>query len=86
MSHPMFRICHRDLFVFGGVLLDHVYTGKALHFFCKAVRADPEAFRGSRILFWHTGGLFGLYSKSTPLKALLPQEAVQRLEVPDLPA
>ena len=71
---------------FGGVLLDHVYTGKALHFFCKAVRADPEAFRGSRILFWHTGGLFGLYSKSTPLKALLPQEAVQRLEVPDLPA
>ncbi len=43
-----------------GLLLDPVYTGKALH----ALRT--EAGRGAwqgRWLFWHTGGAFGLFGR-----------------------
>lgn len=46
-----------------GVILDHVYTGKALFHFVEHARANPEAFRGKRVLFWHTGGLPGLGAK-----------------------
>ena len=46
-----------------GVLLDHVYTGKALHYFCEHAKAFPDQFRGKRILFVHTGGLPGLGAK-----------------------
>ena len=54
-----------------GVVLDHVYTGKALFHFCEHVRSKPEAFRGKRILFWHTGGLPGLQAKKAELAQLL---------------
>jgi D-cysteine desulfhydrase len=50
-----------------GVLLDHVYTGKALHYFCEHAKAQPEAFRGKRVLFVHTGGLPGLGAKTSEL-------------------
>ncbi|CAJ1447827.1 unnamed protein product [Effrenium voratum] len=50
-----------------GVVLDHVYSGKALFHFCEHARAHPDDFRNSRILFWHTGGLFGLYSQEERL-------------------
>ena len=55
-----------------GVLLDHVYAGKALHHFCAHARANPAAFRGSRVLFWHTGGLPGLAAQEAQLLGLLP--------------
>ena len=50
-----------------GVLLDHTYTGKALHHFCAHARAHPETFRGSKVLFWHTGGLPGLAAQEAEL-------------------
>lgn len=43
-----------------GLLLDPVYTGKALH----ALRSEVAAGRwAGRILFWHTGGVFGLFGR-----------------------
>ena len=56
-----------------GVLLDHVYTGKALFHFCEHARSNPSHFRGKRILFWHTGGLPGLAAKEAELLGLLEQ-------------
>lgn len=53
-----------------GVVLDHVYAGKALYHFCEYAKANPDAFRNSHILFWHTGGLFGLYSQAERLQSL----------------
>ena len=58
-----------------GVVLDHVYTGKALYHFVQHARAHPEAFRGKRVLFWHTGGLPGLQTKSDELVGMVPPAA-----------
>ena len=41
-----------------GIVLDPVYSGKALYHFCKEVLEggeEAEKFRGKRLLFWHTG-------------------------------
>jgi 1-aminocyclopropane-1-carboxylate deaminase/D-cysteine desulfhydrase-like pyridoxal-dependent ACC family enzyme len=46
-----------------GVLLDPVYSGKALYQFVQLVKQDPESYRDQTILFWHTGGTLGLYDK-----------------------
>lgn len=54
-----------------GVLLDPVYSGKALYAFVRAARADPERYRGSKILFWHTGGALGMYEQASNLKSLV---------------
>lgn len=40
-----------------GVVLDPVYSGKAVHALLREVRADPGAWRGRTVLFVHTGGL-----------------------------
>ncbi len=46
-----------------GLFLDPVYTGKAFHGLLKEVRAGRVA-RGTRVLFVHTGGIFGLLAKA----------------------
>jgi D-cysteine desulfhydrase len=47
-----------------GLLLDPVYTGKAMH----ALRGEVLAGRwGGRIVFWHTGGAFGLFGRGAEL-------------------
>jgi D-cysteine desulfhydrase len=43
-----------------GLLLDPVYTGKAMHALVSEVRAGRW---DGRILFWHTGGAFGLFGR-----------------------
>jgi D-cysteine desulfhydrase len=43
-----------------GLLLDPVYTGKAMH--ALATEARAGRWRG-RWLFWHTGGAFGLFGR-----------------------
>ena len=45
-----------------GLVLDPVYTGKAMHGLADAVE-HGEIRRGSRVLFIHTGGLPGLLAK-----------------------
>lgn len=62
-----------------GVILDHTYTAKSLYFFCKAVEENPDAFKGKKVLFWHTGGLPGIYSQAGRLTKLLP--AVEPLDL-----
>ena len=43
-----------------GVVLDPVYTGKAFYGMASEIRKNRSAF-GKRIVFVHTGGLFGLF-------------------------
>ena len=65
-----------------GVVLDPVYSGKALYNFYLLVKEDPEAFRGQNIVFWHTGGALGMYDKVDALDPFLrDQSPCQRLDV-----
>ena len=38
-----------------GIILDRVYTGKAVLGMVKEMQNNPGRFKGSRILFVHTG-------------------------------
>jgi D-cysteine desulfhydrase len=53
-----------------GVILDPVYTGKAFFGLRRELEKDPRQF-GGRIVFLHTGGLFGLFPKAPELHSLL---------------
>ncbi|CAH1245818.1 Hypp7558 [Branchiostoma lanceolatum] len=44
-----------------GIILDPVYTGKATMGLLNELRTNQSRFHGNRILFLHTGGIFGLY-------------------------
>ncbi|RHY88153.1 hypothetical protein DYB37_001949 [Aphanomyces astaci] len=50
-----------------GVLLDPVYSGKALYMLVKDLQDAPHKFTGKSILFVHTGGQFGLFDKVAEL-------------------
>ena len=43
------------------ICLDPTYTGKALHYLLKHICANPDEYRGKKILFLHTGGIGSLY-------------------------
>ncbi len=45
-----------------GILLDTVYTGKAMYGLMQDIKKDKYE-KGSKILFVHTGGAFGNFSK-----------------------
>jgi D-cysteine desulfhydrase len=53
-----------------GVVLDPVYTGKAFHGLWSELRRNPTAF-GQRVVFFHTGGIFGLFPKAAEIAPLL---------------
>jgi D-cysteine desulfhydrase len=53
-----------------GVILDPVYTGKAFHALVQELARDRERF-GSRVVFIHTGGMFGLFPIADQLATLL---------------
>lgn len=53
-----------------GILLDPVYTSKAFFGMTEELRRDPHCF-GERIVFIHTGGIFGLFPKSNEIAPLL---------------
>jgi D-cysteine desulfhydrase len=53
-----------------GIFLDPVYTGKAFYGMVEELKRDPKCF-GERIIFIHTGGIFGLFSKAEELEPLL---------------
>ena len=61
----------RDVALATGVVLDPVYTGKALAALLAEMRGDPGAWEGRRVLFLHTGGLLGTYEKGAQLAPLL---------------
>jgi D-cysteine desulfhydrase len=58
-------VCRRD-----GVVLDPVYTGKAFHGVVTELARDRARF-GERIVFVHTGGIFGLFPAAAELAPLL---------------
>jgi D-cysteine desulfhydrase len=58
-------VCRRD-----GLVLDPVYTGKAFHGLTTELTKDPTCL-GSRLIFIHTGGIFGLFPAATELSPLL---------------
>lgn len=53
-----------------GILLDPVYTGKAIYGLLEEWKTNRDRFNGHRILFIHTGGMFGLYDKINELAPL----------------
>ena len=53
-----------------GILLDPVYTGKAFYGMSQELQHNPETF-GDRIVFVHTGGLFGLFPIADQIAPLL---------------
>jgi D-cysteine desulfhydrase len=60
----------RDVARAEGAILDPVYTGKAFHGMRSELRRDPRAF-GERVVFIHTGGIYGLFPKAAELAPLL---------------
>jgi len=53
-----------------GIILDPVYSGKAWHGLVTTLHQRPDAF-GERVLFLHTGGVFGLFGAAADLTAAL---------------
>lgn len=60
LSRPEERQAIYDLARLEGVVLDPVYTGKAFYGMMSEIRKKQSVF-GKRIVFIHTGGLFGLF-------------------------
>jgi len=60
LSRPEELAAIRDLVRLEGVVLDPVYTGKAYFGMLTELAKDRQRF-GERIVFIHTGGLFGLF-------------------------
>lgn len=54
-----------------GVILDPVYSGKAYHTLIQDMQQAPDKWRGRKVLFLHTGGLFGMYDKVQQLQPML---------------
>jgi D-cysteine desulfhydrase len=52
------------------LFLDPVYTGKAFFGMMQELRQNPKTF-GERIVFLHTGGIFGLLAKASEFAPLL---------------
>ena len=60
----------RDVARAEAIVLDPVYTGKAFHGMATELERDRRVF-GERIVFMHTGGIFGLFPKAAELAPLL---------------
>jgi D-cysteine desulfhydrase len=69
-SRPAELATLRDVARAEGLILDPVYTGKAFHGLRSELARDPGAF-GARVVFVHTGGVFGLFPKAGELAPLL---------------
>ena len=70
LSRPEELIAIRDLVRLEGVVLDPVYTGKAYFGMLAELARDRQRF-GERIVFIHTGGLFGLFPIADQFAGLL---------------
>ncbi|KAK9846169.1 hypothetical protein WJX84_000841 [Apatococcus fuscideae] len=67
LPHPPQTSAHR----MQGIVLDPVYSAKAVHGLIHLIQSRPEAWQGRRILFIHTGGLLGMYDKTDQLQPLI---------------
>jgi len=66
-----------------GIVLDPVYSGKALYqFMTQVVQENPADFQGKNVLFWHTGGALGLFEKVDSLsESIASISPCERLDV-----
>ena len=69
-SRPEELATLRDVARAEGIILDPVYTGKAFHGLKQELARDRETF-GKRIVFLHTGGIYGLFPKAAEIAPLL---------------
>jgi D-cysteine desulfhydrase len=69
-SRPEELATLRDVARAEGLILDPVYTGKAFHGMTRELERDRRTF-GERIVFLHTGGIYGLFPKAAELAPLL---------------
>jgi D-cysteine desulfhydrase len=69
-SRPEELATLRDVARAEGIVLDPVYTGKAFHGLVGELAKDQAQF-GRRIVFLHTGGIYGLFPKAAELAPLL---------------
>lgn len=69
-SQPKELKCLQNLAQKEGIILDPVYTGKTFYGLVSELKKDPHQF-GNRVVFIHTGGLFGLFSFQGMLNTLL---------------
>jgi hypothetical protein len=53
-----------------GLVLDPVYSGKAMLAWLREVRANPARWSGRNVLFVHTGGLLGMFEKTAQMEQL----------------
>jgi D-cysteine desulfhydrase len=60
----------RDVARSTGLVLDPVYTGKAFYGMKSELARNASAF-GERVVFLHTGGIYGLFPKAQELEPLL---------------
>jgi D-cysteine desulfhydrase len=70
ISQPEELSLLRDVARTEGIFLDPVYTGKAFFGMTQELSHDPNRF-GDRIVFMHTGGIFGLFPKADEFAQLL---------------
>jgi len=56
-----------------GLLVDPVYTGKALLGLVRTLERQPEVL-GRRVLFLHTGGIYGLFDQGRAFAGVLSQD------------
>jgi D-cysteine desulfhydrase len=70
MSRPAELALLRDVARAEGVILDPVYTGKAFYGLTEELARDRRRF-GERVVFLHSGGIFGLFPKADELAPLL---------------
>jgi len=70
LSRPEELAAIRDLVRLEGVVLDPVYTGKAYFGMLAELAKDRKRF-GDRIVFVHTGGLFGLFPIAEQFDSLI---------------
>lgn len=47
-----------------GIILERIYTGKAMFGLMKEVKSNPGRFQGNKIMFVHTGGIYGFLDRS----------------------
>jgi D-cysteine desulfhydrase family pyridoxal phosphate-dependent enzyme len=72
-----------DVAITTSIVLDPVYTGKAIHALIEEIKKNPREWTGRKILFIHTGGLLGLYDAAPQLQPLIEAAGkVHRMHVP----
>lgn len=54
-----------------GIILDPVYSGKAVYQMLKDIKENPSKWGGRKILFIHSGGLLGMFDKVQQLQPLI---------------